>query len=132
MSLLRNLHTAYLWPVLTVGAVLYLVWMLYSRGRSTTWTPAHRLASLGFLILLDLQWLIGAVLWTVQQRWTGADPLRSFEHPFNMIIALAVYHVGYARLKRDVPAQVHFTTAAVWSGACLVVFGLGIIRIGYL
>ncbi len=132
MSLLYSLHTLYLWPLLTVLAVLYLLWMVYSLLRRTEWNQAHRLLSLVFLILLDLQLLLGVVLWIAQQRWTGTDALRSFEHPVNMIIALVVYHVGYRRLQRDVPARARFVAGIVWGAACLVVFGLGIIRIRYL
>ena len=132
MNLLHTLHVSYLWPLLTVVAILYLVWMLYSLLRQTAWNPVHRLLSLAFLILLDLQLVLGIVLWIVQQRWSGGDALRSFEHPVNMIVALVVYHVGYRRLQRDVPDRSRFVAGASWGAACLVVFGLGIIRIKYL
>ncbi len=132
LSLLRTLHTVYIWPLLTVVASLFLLWMLSCLWRQAKWDSIHKIMSLAYLVVLDLQLLLGIVLWIAQQRWTGLDALRSFEHPLNMIIAMVIYHVGYARLKRDIPDRSRFVSAVIWGAACLVVFGLGIVRIKYL
>lgn len=128
LSLLRSLHITYIWPVLAGVAVLYVLWMAYGLARRADWTSGPAMASLLFLILLDVQLLLGATLWILQQRWTGDDVMRSWEHPFHMIVALTLYHVGYRQLKRATAAKAKFRAALIWSTACLVLLGMGIIR----
>lgn len=71
-----------------------------------------RRLSLGAMILVDLQLLLGIVLWGISPTIRGAlaDPgaamkdgavrLLFVEHPFTMVLAVIVFHVGYALAKR--------------------------------
>ena len=129
LSVLRIVHTDYGWIFLTVAAVLYIAWMAASWARSASWGPLHQAASLLLLILIDVQVLLGGIVYAAQQRWTGEDILRSYEHPFQMLVALALFHVGYRQIKIAADSRRKLRAALVWSALCLAVFGLGLLRV---
>lgn len=129
ISVLRIIHTDYGWIFLTVAAVLYIALMAASWARSASWSPLHKAASLLFLILIDAQVFLGVIVYAAQQRWTGEDVLRSYEHPFHMLVALALFHVGYRQVKIAADSQRKVRAALIWSALCLAVFALGLWRI---
>ena len=59
---------------------------------------ADRLA-LFFTISLDIQVLIGLVVWVTQQRWSG-DLFLGYIHPLAMLAAVALAHIGRTRADR--------------------------------
>lgn len=129
ISVLRIIHTDYGWIFLTVAAVLYIALMAASWARSASWSPLHKAASLLFLILIDAQVFLGVIVYAAQQRWTGEDVLRSYEHPFHMLVALALFHVGYRQVKIAADSRRKVRAALIWSALCLAVFALGLWRI---
>ncbi len=64
-------------------------------------------------ISIDIQFILGLILWILQQRWNGALPLASWEHPFTMIIALVMAHVTSSRVKKAPTDRAKFQTAAI-------------------
>jgi hypothetical protein len=79
---------------------------------------------------MDIQLILGLVLWVMQQRWTGVLPLSSWEHPFTMIVGVVLAHMTWTRIKRA-PDAAKFQTALVGYLVAAVVVGLGIARITY-
>lgn len=131
INLLRELHAQWLWPLVAVVLVLLFIGLLVSRSRQLPWSRFHSMLCLALLILLDLQVLFGLLLWTAQQRWTGASALISWEHPFTMILALVIYHIGYRRIKTASESSAKLNSALIWSTVCLALVGLGLIRAVY-
>ena len=75
-------------------------------------------------IMYDVQVLLGLVLWLMQQRWTGVDALRSWEHPATMLLAVLAAHFGTMRVRKTADDAAKFRTALLWfliSGALLTV-----------
>ncbi len=129
MAILRSLHTDYIWPFIVVVAALYasaLVIALIKKGEYGTF---QKIGGLFLLILMDLQLTVGIVLYAVQQRWTGNDILRSYEHPFQMIVAIVLFHIGYRQVKIATEHQKKLRFALIWLVGSMIILGLGLIRI---
>lgn len=108
-----DLHNVVRWAVVLLGVVAIIAALTSSR-----WTPQQ--ASLGrwLTIVVDVQVLIGIVLYIVSPLVTGAfqdfgaamgdSTLRFFavEHGLIMIVAAALIHIGVSRgRKSDNPRQ---------------------------
>ena len=102
-------HSWLRWAVILAGAAAVLS---SGSGRPSA-KPAGSTAALWFTILLDVQFLIGLALYLfISPNTTAAlhdfgaamrtAPTRFFlvEHPFGMIAALALAHVGRVRAER--------------------------------
>lgn len=80
-------------------------------------------------IAIDIQFLLGLILWILQQRWTGAVPLSSWEHPFTMLIAAALSHITAARVKKAPTDAAKYQAALVGYLITGIVIALGVARI---
>ena len=80
-------------------------------------------------ISIVIQFLLGLILWVIQQRWTGADPVASWEHPVTMLIASVLAHVTQARTKRAPTDAAKFQTATIGYLITGLIVALGIARI---
>jgi hypothetical protein len=126
-----GLHNVVRWIVIIVGLwAVSRAWRGWL-GRSA-WTPRDAQSARLFVSVLDLQLLLGLLLYAVFSPLTrrafhdpGAAmrdaPVRYFfiEHGVIMITAIAIAHVGLARLKREAPDQVRFQDATLWLGIAL-------------
>ena len=81
MEWLVTFHSIFRWVVLLVAVGAIVLAVMSSMG-SRPWDGTSDRLSLFFTIAMDIQFLIGAILWIVQSRWDGADPLLSFCAPF--------------------------------------------------
>ncbi len=80
-------------------------------------------------IVLDIQWLLGIVVWVMQQRWNGADPATSWEHPFTMTLALVAVHIGWSRARKATDSATKFRAATVGFLLAGLLVALGVARI---
>ncbi len=131
---LLDLHNLFRWAVVIVGLVALVMAWAGAASRSG-WTPQQNTVGRAFTILMDLQVLIGILLYLVFSPITtnalrdfGAamqvDQTRFFlvEHMPLMLIALVLLHIGAARGRRkDSPmnAAVFYTL-----GLLLVAFAI--------
>jgi hypothetical protein len=118
-------HTIFRWVVL-IAAVAALVLAVMSATGSRPWDAVSDRASLFFTIAMDIQLLIGLLVWVVEQRWGGGDNYLSFLHPLLMIAAVGLAHVGRVRADRAQGDRSRGTTAALFFSASLVVIVLAI------
>ena len=84
-------HSGWRWIVILV-AIVAIIKMLIGWFGKTKWTNLDQRLGMIFPIALDIQVLLGIVLWIMQQRWLGNDPTASWEHPVTMLIGVAVAH----------------------------------------
>jgi len=98
----------------------------------------HRLGA-AFVGLLDLQLLIGLVMYfalspitTQGMRDIGAAMANTglrfwtVEHPFGMIVAVAVAHIGRSRIRKTAEAVRRHRTALIFFTAALMVIAITI------
>jgi cell division protein FtsW (lipid II flippase) len=127
------LHNLVRWVVVAVGAwALFRAW----RGwlRSLPWTTRDGRAARLFVGVLDVQLLLGLLLYVVFSPLTrrafhdpGAAmrdaPVRYFflEHVVIMVAAIAIAHIGLVKVRRQSSDSARFQTAALWLGVALAV-----------
>lgn len=117
-----HLHNLLRWLVLIFG-VLALISGLRGIGGRRDFTNGDKRTALYFLIVADLQLLIGLALyfigpWGIKliQNAGGMGPVMknaasrfwAIEHPVMMILAIILVHVGYAGTKGNRPHRVKF------------------------
>ena len=137
-ELLLLAHSWLRWVVLLLGIVAFA---RAAAGRFTRrpWTPADDAAGRWFVISVDLQVLIGLVLYFFFSSFTMsawrdmagamADSVIRFwavEHTIGMLAATAFAHVGRVRVRKTSdPTRKHFV-AAVFFGLALVLMLISI------
>lgn len=97
MTVVLGLHSLWRWVVL-VAVVVALVRGLAGWVRGGAWTRRDRLISLIAVTAIDIQFVLGVILYITARAWT-LGPFLAVVHPVVMIIALIVAHVGNTRLK---------------------------------
>lgn len=126
-----GLHNLVRWLVLLAGVWAVIVtWRGWLAGG--TWTSNESRATKLFVGMLDLQFTLGLLLYFVFSPLTRAAfsdfgaamrdaPVRYFvvEHVVIMVLAVAVAHVGAAKVKKASTDAERFQRAAVWLGIAL-------------
>ena len=120
MEWLVTVHSVWRWAVL-LAALGALVLAAMSATGSRPWDGNADRASFFFTLAMDIQLVIGAVLWIAQGRWNGADILLSWVHPLAMIGAVALAHVGRARADRASADKEKGMQAALFFGLSLLI-----------
>ena len=124
-----TLHSWLRWLVLALGLVAFI--RALTAGRRP-WGPADDRSALWFTIVLDIQVLIGLVLYLMLSPITheamgnfGAamkSPTLRFwavEHGFGILIGVALAHIGRGRIRKADPARRH-KIAAIFFGLALL------------
>jgi hypothetical protein len=126
-NILLHAHSGWRYVVIIVAIVTFIKLLagMLTGGR---WSRLDQQLSLAFLIVLDVQLLLGLVLWIMEQRWTGTDPLRSWEHPITMILAVAATHMTWSRLKRS-NEEIKYRIGVIGFGVASLLIALGVLRI---
>ena len=99
MQTLVGLHSLWRWVVLLVVLVA-LVRGLVGWLRGGAWTDLDRRLTLAAVTAIDIQVLLGVIVWIAGRRWNGTLFL-GLIHPLVMLVAVAIAHVGSARLRRE-------------------------------
>lgn len=84
---------------LVLAVAVYLVnWL---RGQS--WSRLEQRIGLYAIVVVDIQLLLGLILWGVGASMgiIGANAARTIEHPFTMLLAIVLLHVGWVWTKRS-------------------------------
>jgi hypothetical protein len=129
-----TLHNWLRWVVLLLG--LFAIVRATAAATARRWTAADEGASRWFSIALDVQFLVGLLLYLALSPIThaamrdvgaamGTASLRYWlvEHPFGMIVALALTHVGRARLRRQPPERRGRTALIFFVLAFVIILG---------
>jgi hypothetical protein len=123
-----GLHNIVRWIVLLAGAwAVFLAWRGWLGRRQ--WTSAEDKATRTFTRVLDVQFLIGLLLYAVFSPLTrqafrnlgdamSDAPIRYFllEHPLIMLIAIAAAHIGAVQVRRATTDAERFQRASLLYG----------------
>jgi hypothetical protein len=125
------LHTWLRWAVILTG-VFALVRGVAGWPGTRAWNRTDDRSGLFFIIALDLQTLVGLLLYfllspiTAQARENFGEAMRdpnlrywAVEHILGMFIALVLAHVGRVRVRKAAAARKH-RTAAIFFGLALI------------
>ena len=106
---LVTIHSIWRWLVL-VGLVVAVV---YGFSRSSDAPPLEKSTARPFtfaLILLDVQVLIGLLVWIAGSGW-DLDVFRAWIHPVGMLIALGIGHAVAGRAAKSGGPSAYRTAA---------------------
>jgi hypothetical protein len=130
---LLTVHSWLRWVVL-LAALLVLIRAVVGVTQRRPWTPADDGAAKWFGISLDVQMLIGLIIYFFLSPFTmsawsdiGAAmrdaPTRLIviEHQFGMIVAVALAHIGRARIRKNREGPRRHRLALIFFGLALVV-----------
>ena len=135
-TMLLGVHSILRWVVLLAAVIAVALAIAGWRGRP--WGNHDRIVGRTFVGALDLQVLIGLILYSVSPiigaafsnigEAMRAPMLRFFlvEHLAGMIVAVALAHVGAVRIRKAADDRQRHRTAAVFFGLSLLVILLSI------
>jgi uncharacterized BrkB/YihY/UPF0761 family membrane protein len=124
---LLHTHNLTRWFVLIAALAALVLAVMAIAGRKP-FSQQHRLANLAFVISMDLQLVIGLLLYVVSPlvrtaladmgSAMGDSQLRFFavEHMSVMLVAVALAHVGSVLIRRAPTDQAKHTRALLWFG----------------
>lgn len=120
-------HWRYMIFLFAAIAIISLVVGFFSQKK---WRPLGRVSSLVFVIMVDIQVLIGLVLWFVGERWKGVDAERSWEHPTIMLLGVALLHIGSVKAKKGEKEDIlRYKTMLTFAFIAIVVILFGVYKI---
>ena len=133
-----SIHNFLRWLVV-IAAVLALARAYRGWSGKREWTKMDDRAGILFTSLVDLQVLVGLILYLFLSNITraafsnlpavGASPATAYftiEHALAMLVAMACGHVGRSRSKKAITVQARFRAAAIWFSASVLVILLAI------
>lgn len=103
---LIGMHSLWRWVVLLL-AVVALLRGVVGWLRGGEWTSLDRQLSMLAVTAIDIQVLLGIILFISEQRWTSTIFFSAI-HPFAGFAALAAAHIGNARVKRATTSQAKY------------------------
>lgn len=118
MNILLEIHSIVRWLIVLVGAIAFIKFLIGWLS-NMTFKPMDRGLISGFVGLLDLQLLLGLILFVLGILDAGLVRFRA-EHGFVMLLAIVLAHVASARW-RQASDLVRFRNYAL---TILVIFGL--------
>lgn len=126
------LHSVLRWVVIVLG-VIAVTRALAGRSGGRSWTAADATPGRLYTIALDVQMLIGLLLYFVFShilsiasadwgRAMGNSAIRYWvvEHLASMVIAIALAHVGTVRVRKAATDAARFTQATIFYGLSLL------------
>ena len=86
----------------SLALIVALAFYLFSWLSGATWNRLVQRIGLYAIIVVDIQLLLGLTLWGVGASMGifGANAARTIEHPFTMLLAIALLHIGWVWTKR--------------------------------
>jgi len=124
-------HSVLRWVALLLGAVA--VWRaMTGQSRGRAWAPADSAAGLAFMIVLDLQLLVGLVLYVKSpitilglhelDLAARSPALRffTFIHPAIMLASVVCAHIAQRRISSATRDAERFRSATVFHGLALI------------
>ncbi len=108
--------------LLILAIVKYLIGWL-GNGR---WSRFDDILNRITPISVDIQWLLGLIIWIVNTWWDNGDRARAWEHPITMTLALVAVHLLAMRVKRADTDKGKFISGFIAYLVTLIIIALGL------
>jgi hypothetical protein len=112
-AVVLGIHDIWRWVVLITAAAT-IVRALVGWLSQGPWNSLDDRLGMLYTVALDVQVLLGLILYILEQRWRLSDPFFAFIHPLVMIIALALAHIGRSRCRKAQTPQAKHRAAAIF------------------
>lgn len=127
-TFLFHAHSGWRYVVIVVAIAVIVKFLLGLFGNSK-WSQWDQRLGAAMPITLDIQLLLGLVLWIARQQWLIQAPARTWEHPVTMILAVAVAHVTWSRVKKTTESSAKFRTGLIGYVVAGLLLTVGTLRI---
>lgn len=127
MQFLLHAHSGWRYIVIFACA-LALINLLIGLAASKPWTKKDKLVTLLFVLAVDIQLLMGVVLWIWQQA-IGIGQRATWDHPITMILVFVMAHSAIKNAKRAETDKEKFKAAFFRLLIATLLMGFGIWRI---
>jgi hypothetical protein len=120
-------HGAWRWVVLALG-VVFVVDVLRGLSQSLSWQPRTGLLMRLFGISVDIQILMGAVLYLMLSPSTTqamSSPDVGIKHAVVMLCALVLVHLGAVMTRRAPTTAERYQRALLFNGLTLLIIVVG-------
>jgi hypothetical protein len=124
LALLVQFHSVWRYAVL-LAAVVSIVRAVVAWFGSFGLPFSSRQAALPYIIAIDIQVLVGLILW-VSKGWYAIPGFYRAEHPATMVLALIAAHAGQVLAKRARSEKAAARTVAIAIVVSLVLVLVGI------
>jgi hypothetical protein len=126
--ILYEAHSGWRYLVILVAILAFakLLIGLVSRGR---WSGLDQGLARALPIVLDIQVLLGLVLWIARRQWSIPLASRTWEHPVTMLIAVAIAHATWSQIRKREDSSDKFRIGVIGYAVSGLVLALGIARI---
>lgn len=129
INMLFYTHSGWRYIVLLVLTIAIIKLLIGWLGKQS-WSRFDQILGVATPIVIDIQWLLGIVLWLMAPAAWFAGRNASFaEHAGTMTLALAAAHIGWVRAKRANSDTAKFQAAALGFLVAGILVGLGVARI---
>lgn len=129
LSILFEAHSGWRYIVIAVAVVVFLRYLI-GLIASNQWTTLDQRLGLAYPIVVDIQVLMGLVLWLMAPgAWFQRGTATVGEHLVTMLLVLGVAHMGWARIKRAEVDAVKFRTGVIFYAISGLLLALGVARI---
>ena len=118
MDVLIGLHSLWRWVVLIVVLVA-IIRALVGWLRGGDWTSGDRTLALVTTIAVDIQLVLGLLVYIVAKGW-NLGAFLAYVHPLIMIVAIAIIHIASARTRRVESAVAKHRTLALGLIAAMI------------
>ena len=125
MEALVSVHSVLRWLVLLAALAALGVSLIGWLGDGLP-ERTGRQAALIYVGILDLQVLLGIIIWVFEQRCAGGGRQFQFEHPLIMLLALIVTHIAAARARRNPAPKSAAQIRSIGIGLGLILILVGI------
>ena len=135
---LLHTHNLFRWLVF-FALILALIFSIIGWAGNKSWTKRNRIAGLALTISMDIQFLLGLVLYAFVSPLTKAafadfgaamknSELRFYavEHILLMLIALIFVHIGWSKAKNATESRKKHRAATIWFGSAFLLVIAGI------
>lgn len=120
MILAVELHSLLRWVVLGALAAGASAGLVAAAIPSLPRRPVRWVLA-GAVAAVDVQVVLGALIWLGQSAWAAHGPFVAYVHPAAMLVALGAVHLGAARGGRGGRRDLLVATGAILGAALLVV-----------
>ncbi len=124
-ELLVNIHSYWRWLALLLILAVIVLGVMAATG-SRRWDSSSDRIVFFYTLALDIQVVIGLVVWLLQQRWTTSSLYLSWLHPLLMLVAVGVAHVARARGRKAKTSQDKGRQVALFTFLSLVIIVIAI------
>jgi Na+-translocating ferredoxin:NAD+ oxidoreductase RnfA subunit len=130
MNALFMAHSGWRYIVLVLVIVAILKLLIGWLGKQS-WSKFDQRLGVLTPIVIDIQWLLGIVLWLMAPTawFAGRGTVGFAEHAGTMTLAIVAAHIGWARAKRAGSDTGKFKAATIGFLIAGLLVGLGVARI---